>query len=89
MKRDTSFWIDKNVDFDSILKVINKSKAKNLKNVNLIDIYDGKKHGDDKINMTIQLVFQGQDKTLEEDEVNLEFQTIVNNITNKLDIIFA
>ena len=88
VRRDLSFWIDKNVTYDQIVQIINKAKSAYLKDIILVDIYDGKKYGDDKINFAVQLVFQDPEKTLEEETVNQEFKKIVESIT-KLDLIFG
>lgn len=88
VRRDLSFWIDKNVSYEQITQTITKVKSSFLKDIVLVDIYDGKKYGDDKINFAIQLVFQDPEKTLEEETVNREFGKIVESIT-KLDLIFG
>ncbi|MEI7943177.1 MAG: hypothetical protein WCH76_08485, partial [Candidatus Riflemargulisbacteria bacterium] len=88
VRRDLSFWIDKNVAYEQIVQTINKAKSTYLKDIILVDIYDGKKYGDDKINFAVQLIFQDPEKTLEEDIVNQEFKKIVESIT-KLDLIFG
>jgi len=89
MKRDISFWIDKDVSFDSIIKLITKSKAPFLIDTRLCDVYDGKKHGDSKINYTFSFMFQSPDGTLTDDNVNASFKEIVKLIETKLPIIFA
>ncbi len=88
VRRDLSFWIDKNVSFEQIVQTINKAKSPFLKDIVLVDIYDGKKYGDDKINFAVQLIFQDPEKTLEEETVNREFSKIVESVT-KLDLIFG
>lgn len=88
VRRDLSFWIDKNVAYEQIVQTITKTKSPYLKDIVLVDIYDGKKYGDDKINYAIQIVFQDSEKTLEEEVVNTEFSNIVKSIT-KLNIIFG
>ncbi|MDD5456515.1 MAG: phenylalanine--tRNA ligase subunit beta [Candidatus Margulisbacteria bacterium] len=89
VKRDISFWIDKVVVYETILKTINQSKAEYLSDIILSDIYDGKKYGDDKINYALSLIFQSQDSTLTEEQVNHSFQKIIQNIQKQLNLIFA
>jgi phenylalanyl-tRNA synthetase beta chain len=89
IKRDISFWIDKSVDYNQILGVLKKTKAKQLHQVVLADIYDGDKHGTEKINYNMSFIFQASDKTLTDEEVTNDFDLIVKALENKLPIIFA
>ena len=89
VKRDISFWIDKTVAFETIVKTINQVKAEYLVDLVLSDIYDGKKYGDEKINYALSLIFQSQDSTLTEEQVNQSFQKIIQNIQKQLNLIFA
>jgi phenylalanyl-tRNA synthetase beta chain len=89
VRRDISFWIDKNIAFSNVVDVIERTKAPYLKDVILCDIYDGKKHGEDKINWAISLVFQDENNALGEEQVNASFAPIIKAIQEKLPIIFA
>lgn len=89
IKRDTSFWIDKSVDYSRIFDTIKKCSVNNLKSVELIEIYNGDKHGQNKINYTLSVTFQAADKTLTDDIVQDDFQKIISKIEKKLPIIFA
>jgi len=89
VRRDISFWIEKNISFATVLEVIEKIKAPFLKEVILCDIYDGKKYGDSKVNWAISLVFQDENGALGDDQVNASFEPIIKAIQEKLPIIFA
>jgi phenylalanyl-tRNA synthetase beta chain len=89
IKRELSFWIDKNIPYENITKIINDTKSAYLKDIFLVDIYDGNKYGEEKINYVIQLVFQDNASTLDENTVTQEFNKIIEKINNKLEIIFA
>lgn len=86
VRRDLSFWIDKNVDAASILEMLKKANYKHITNIQIIDIYrssDNKK----KKSVTIQITLQSAQKTLEEKDIKADIRILtkeINNIGGKL-----
>ena len=75
--RDIAVWVPKNVRDGEVLKAIKKEAGELLVRVTLFDTY--KK--DEKISYAFRLVFQSQEKTLSDTEIN----RVIENITKKLE----
>jgi phenylalanyl-tRNA synthetase beta chain len=69
VKRDLSFVVEKNVVFKDIKDVIQKSGGKLLAGLQLFDIYEDKKLGNNK-SLAFSLEFSSFDKTLTDEEIN-------------------
>lgn len=76
VKRDLSFWISKDITIASILDKIVTSRIDYLVHHEVTDIYPHKKDKE-KQSITIQLVLRGEDKTLEEQEINTSIKAVV------------
>ena len=76
--RDIAVWVPKNVRDGEVLKAIKKEAGELLVRVTLFDTY--KK--DEKISYAFRLVFQSQEKTLSDTEIN----RVIENITKKLEL---
>ena len=75
--RDIAVWVPKDVQEGEVLKVIKKEAEELLMRTTLFDTY-GK---DGKVSYAFRLVFQSNEKTLTDDEIN----KIMENITKKLE----
>jgi len=75
--RDIAVWVPKDTKSSSILEVIRKEAGELLVNTKLFDEFIK----DDKISFAFNLVFQSQEKTLSDDEVN----KIMDKITSVLE----
>ena len=80
--RDLSFFIDEKVKFIEIKKEIEKLKIQFLKEIKLIDIYFS-----DKKSMTIRFIFNHPQRSLKDEEVNLEIKKIEEFLKEKYKII--
>ena len=80
--RDLSFFIDEKVKFADIKKEIEKLKIKFLKDIKLIDIYLL-----DKKSMTLRFIFNNPQRSLKDEEVNLEIKNIEEFLKEKYKII--
>ncbi len=77
MLRDIAIWVPKNKTSEDIFNVIKKSAGELLINIKLFDKFIK----DDKISYAFNLVFQSQEKTLSDKEVN----KIMDKITGALN----
>lgn len=75
--RDIAVWIPTEIESGEVLKLIKENSSDLLVQSKLFDEY--KK--DDKVSYAFRLVFQSQDKTLTDDEVN----QIMEKVTSKLN----
>lgn len=83
--RDLSFITPTAVKFSEILSLINNVAAKYLDDVDLVDFYENEELGADRHSLTLRFVFQADNKTLTEEEVNKELAKIVKALATELD----
>jgi phenylalanyl-tRNA synthetase beta chain len=70
VRRDLALLLDKTVKFEQVEKIAQREINKVLKSVNLFDIYEDKKLGDNKKSYAISFVFEDAEKTLKDEEVD-------------------
>ncbi len=69
-ERDLSFVVDKGTEYDRILSAIKSLNVANLRDVQLIDLYQGQKLPLGKVSLAVRLTFVDLTRTLTQDEVN-------------------
>lgn len=74
--RDLSLMLRDRVPVGDILSAIDAAKASHVRDVDLIDYYD-------PLHLTFRIVFQSDKRTLEDKEVNKEFDKIVSYLKRK------
>jgi phenylalanyl-tRNA synthetase beta chain len=80
--RDLSFFVDEKIKFSEIEKEIKKQKFNFLEEIKLIDIYFT-----DKKSMTLRFIFNHPQRSLKDEEVNLEMRKIEEFLKEKYRII--
>ena len=83
VKRDLAFVVEKNVVFKDIKDVITKSGGKLLAGLQLFDLYEDKKLGNNK-SLAFSLEFSSFEKTLTDEEINPVINKIVKNLEKEL-----
>jgi len=86
-KRDFSFYIDANSDYERIKQSIKELKPDNLIAYDLFDIYKGDKNPDGMISMSMSFTYSDEQRTLETNEVNSIHLEFVKKISAKLNLI--
>lgn len=84
IRRDISFIAPKTVEYGCIYKEIKRNCNKTLKDIVLFDIYISKDFADGFHSISIGLVFQHDDRTLQDGEVDDCVGLIVNKLTTNL-----
>jgi len=79
-KRDLSIVAPKNLEYKEIKKAINSLKINEIKQFNLVDIYNDEKLGDCE-SLTIKFILQSETKTFEESDIN----DIMDKVLQKLE----
>lgn len=79
--RDLSLILDKEVKAYSIEQVIKEQAGKYLESVELFDVYEGERIGEDKRSLAYSLSFRAIDRTLQEDEIQAAMDNIVNSLS--------
>ena len=78
--KDAAFIIDKNIDNETIEKIIKKAGGRLLDNIEVFDLYVGDRIDADKKSIAYSLTFKDDTRTLEEDEVMSIFNKIIKSV---------
>ena len=82
--KDIAFIVDKDISSKEIIDTIKKASSKRLTNIELFDLYTGDKIASDKKSLAYKLTFMDTTKTLTEEEVMLEFNSIIDKVEKTL-----
>ncbi len=86
IKRDIAMLIDKNIENDSIVKVIEKRGGAYLVDVKLFDLYEGEHVPEDKKSLAYSLTFQNKHDTLVDDDVNNVMDKVQRNLEKEFNV---
>ncbi len=86
IKRDIAMLIDKDVENDSIVKVIEKRGGAYLVDVKLFDLYEGEHVPEDKKSLAYSLTFQNKHDTLVDDDVNNTMDKVQRNLEKEFNV---
>jgi phenylalanyl-tRNA synthetase beta chain len=78
--KDLSFIVEQTISFEEIQKILRFNGTKFLTEINLLDEYKGESVPENHISLCLQLVFQSNEKTLQ----NKDVETIINELQNLL-----
>ena len=84
--RDISFVVKRDVTFASIKEVIVAKDSGMCRNVMFVDIYEGKGLEEDERSITVRLEYRNDERTLVEEEVEVEHRSILDRLANELGI---
>ena len=87
VRRDLSLLLDSKVNSEDIIKYIFDCSDNLLKKANVFDVYTGKELGEDSKSLAIALIFQSDQKTLVDKEVDERISSILNKIKTKFGVI--
>ena len=83
--RDLSFIVSKDISNSEVIKLIESKCGKNLKKINLFDIYEGDRIPKNKRSLTYNLSWQSKTKTLTDEEIDKIVKNIVVFLSKKID----
>jgi phenylalanyl-tRNA synthetase beta chain len=84
VRRDLSLLVDKNVRFAEICAAAQKAERKLLKDINLFDVYEGEKIGNDKKSYAVSFILQDIEQTLTEAQINKTMQRITEALEKEI-----
>jgi len=86
VRRDLALVVDKTVDFSQMLGIAVKTGGKQLRNTNLFDVYENEEHvGKDKKSCSISFIFQDDNKTLKDKDIEKVMSKLIKTYENKLN----
>ena len=86
IRRDLSFLVDVNVEYQSILNLIQKINVHSLKKILLFDLYIGKNVPKEKKSLGLAFTFQEDTKTLTHEEADIYVEKIVKSLEDEFKI---
>lgn len=84
--RDISILAEPDEKIGEIMQAIQEADIKNIEDVDLIDEYYNEKLLGGKRSLTFRIVFQAQDKTLTDNEVNKEMEKIISTLKKQFKV---
>jgi phenylalanyl-tRNA synthetase beta chain len=85
-RRDIAFLAPKTLTYQEIQKVIQKAKPKKVQEYFLFDCFESEKIGPNNKSLAIGFIYQAQDRTLSDEEVNNAHEKFVNQLTKELSV---
>jgi len=83
-ERDFAFIVDKNIEAQDILEIINNIDKGLIKNSNIFDVYEGENIPNDKKSVAINLTIQSSDKTLNDDDLDRINKLVIETVEKKI-----
>ena len=84
VSRDLAMLVDENVEFAQIEQIARQTEKKLLKSVSLFDVYQGKNLPAGKKSYAVNFMFEDEERTLTEKQIDAMMQKLVHNLTTKL-----
>jgi phenylalanyl-tRNA synthetase beta chain len=85
--RDFAFLFDKSINYNTVKEFILKESSDILKFVELFDLFESKEIGEDKKSMAFNLEYFDFNRTLTDEEVDKDFQMLINKVTKNFNAI--
>ena len=87
MHRDFAFLFDKSINYKVVKDFILSQSSQILKFVELFDLFESKDIGEDKKSMAFNLEYYDFNRTLTDEEVDKDFQDLINKVTKNFNAI--
>lgn len=84
--RDVSLFVNREVRVGDLLEAINAVPTKYVDDVDMVDFYEDPDQSKKRKSITFRIVFQANDHTLTDKEVGDEFQAILKELQDKLQV---
>lgn len=84
--RDVSFVVKRDMKFASIQNVVTKIDSTLCRSLMFVDIYEGKGLAEDERSITVRLEYRNDEKTLLEEEVDVEHRSLLASLADELGI---
>lgn len=82
--KDVAFTLSKEVEAGSVVDVMKRSGGSIVTNIDVFDVYEGSNIGENQKSLAFSLTFSDPTKTLMDEEVNIKFNQMIEDVTIKL-----
>jgi len=87
VNRDFAFLFDKSINYGVVKDFILKQSTDILKSVELFDVFESSEIGRDKKSLAFNLEYYDYKRTLTDEEVDKDFQDLINKVTKNFNAI--
>ena len=87
VQRDLSILADKDLTYREIEELVKSLHLKKLQNVQLFDVFENEKLGENKKSLAINFTFLDKEKTMTDEEIETMMNKIIFNLENKLNAV--
>ena len=84
VKRDLALVLDKEVKFEQVKQIAQKTEKKLLKRVSLFDVFEDKKLGENKKSYAVSFILQDETKTLNDKQIDKIMKKMMSNYEREL-----
>jgi phenylalanyl-tRNA synthetase beta chain len=84
--RDIAMLVKDDMDADTVLETIRQTKIRELKGVELFDLYKGASIPEGEKSLAVRVRYLSYEKTLADDEINAMHRKVIDNLTKKLGV---
>jgi phenylalanyl-tRNA synthetase beta chain len=85
IQRDLALIINKDIQVSELVSEVRKAGKKQLRNIEIFDLYFGDGIGKDKKSVALSLEFRSNEKTLETKEVDIAINRILKQLETNMD----
>jgi len=85
--RDLAILIKRANNFSEVTRAIENSGAKFIQDIDLFDVYEGKNLPRGEKSLALHIIYQSDDHTLEDKEVNIEHKKVEEALIKKLNAV--
>jgi phenylalanyl-tRNA synthetase beta chain len=82
--RDLAMVVEKKIKYQDIQTAVKQAKSKLLQTINLFDVFESEKLGNNKVSYAVNLSFYDQQKTLTDIEIEEEMSNIIKSLESKI-----
>jgi phenylalanyl-tRNA synthetase beta chain len=83
--KDFAFVFDKSITYEEVIKYIKNNSSDILKSIKIFDLFESANLGESKKSMAFSLEYFSNERTLTEEEVEKDFNRLINLVTKKFD----
>ncbi len=84
VRRDLSMLLDKSIQYGQLETIAFETERKILRGVNLFDIFEGEKIGNDKKSYALSFILRDDEKTLTDKDIDKVMDKLMENFEKKL-----
>ena len=87
VQRDLSILLDKKVSYGEVEELVKSLRIKKLQRMQLFDLFEDKKLGENKKSFAINFTFLDKEKTMTDEEIEAIMNKIISNLESKLNAV--